>query len=237
LQLSEAEQPSPASQQALVSQASQHTPASQQGPLQAQGPPASQAQPAATHSQLSQRQTSQQSQGEVAEATGTAPSDAKTAGRASANMAQRTANFFMEILRTENKANGRTRGRALSETVNSSSSTGRPVAGCRRRASTQRDGCWCLQGPLPRGLHWRKDRAGHRQPISVQVAAQRSAGLWRHSTRRSLPEGSDRSRRGTWANRVWSGSRRWLFATWRVSGCSRPEQVTGIGRLWRPASD
>jgi hypothetical protein len=74
LQEASAEQPLPVSQQAaLVSQASQQTPASQQGPLQAQGPPASQAQPAATQGQSSQRQTSQQSQGEVAEATGTAP--------------------------------------------------------------------------------------------------------------------------------------------------------------------
>ena len=110
LQEASAEQPLPASQQAaLVSQASQQTPASQQGPLQAQGPPASQAQPAATQGQSSQRQTSQQSQGEVAEATGTAPSEAKTAGRASASIEQRTANFFMEKLRTETKAMGKIR--------------------------------------------------------------------------------------------------------------------------------
>lgn len=108
LQEASAAQPLPASQQALVSLASQQLPVSQQGPLQAQGPPASQAHPAATQGQSSQRQTSQQSQGEVAEATGTAPSEAKTAGKASAKIEQRTANFFMEKLRTEIKAKGKT---------------------------------------------------------------------------------------------------------------------------------
>jgi hypothetical protein len=114
---------------------SQHRPASQQGPLQAQGPPASQAQPAATHSQASQRQTSQQSQVEVAEATGTAPRDANRAGKARADRAQRTANFFMEKLRTETKAKEKTRACALTVRVNFSSSRGQPGGDYRREAS------------------------------------------------------------------------------------------------------
>jgi len=189
--------------------------------VQAQGPPSSQAQPAMTHSQASQRQTLQQSQGDVAEATGTAPIDANRAGRASAKRAQRTANFFMERLRKETKAKGKIANWCFVGAVSFSSSRGQPDDGCRRLSCLQRVGRGGLWAERRQGLRWWLYRSSRRLAVAVRSVERPAAEHWKGSIRRCGWGESCSRRHCALLRRVLSGSRTRLVTGPRVWSCSR----------------